>query len=646
MTSTLRKIGRLLLVAAISLLVSEAKAQLKVGDNPTNIKRSAILELESTQQGLLLPRLTDTTTINTLTPPDGMIIYLKTGAPATEGLYVRRNNGWEMMANTATALNNWSLDGNTLTAGQYFGSNNAQDVIFKTNNAEVFRATAAGNLQVSSTAVPAGTTETSVLLLKADGTILQRTISANAFKTAVGNLAVNADNTKNAVNVTANADGSNTVDLPIMVGTAGQQYGFLTYADWQKLQTLSGDNISIDDFTATVAATDANKGAQITFDAATNKYVIKMVAASATQVGIVTTGAQTFGGDKTFANNVNVTGNAVVSGNQTVGGTLGVTGAATLNNTLDVTGATTLNNTLAVTGTSTLNGATTVNNTLHATGATTLDNGVTVTNGGANITGATTVNGNTSFTGNHLQTGDLHVTGNTTLDKNVTLPGIVATSETSNIDVLIKNGTTNQVEYKTLNSAAFDGAIRALVDKASGTAVKDSAITFGIDSVGTNFNLAFDATAGAEKITFNIPSASTANRGLVTSGIQAFGGEKSFANTVAVGTTAVATSTLDVKGSMATQIVSTAADYTATDADNTILAKPATGATVTITLPNATAAIDGRMYTVKKISGGPNATVTIMSNKIEDGATSYSIYNDWSFVTVQALAGTWYIIKH
>lgn len=646
MTSTLRKIGRLLLVAAISLLVSEAKAQLKVGDNPTNIKRSAILELESTQQGLLLPRLTDTTTINTLTPPDGMIIYLKTGTPATEGLYTRANGGWEMMANTATALNNWSLNGNNLTAGQYFGSNNAQDVIFKTNNAEVFRATAAGNLQVSSTAVPTGTAETSVLLLKADGTILQRTISANAFKTAIGNLTVNGDATKNAVGVTANADGSNTVDLPIMVGTAGQQYGFLTMADWQKIQTLSGNNISIDDFTATAAAADVNHGAQITFDPTTSKYVIKMIAASATQVGIVTTGAQTFGGDKTFANNVNVTGNAVVSGNQTVGGTLGVTGATTLSNTLDVTGATTLNNTLAVTGASTLNGATTVNNTLHATGATTLDNGVTVTAGGANITGATSVTGNTSFNGNHLQTGDLHVTGNTTLDKNVTLPGIVATSETSNIDVLIKNGTTNQVEYKTLNSAAFDGAIRALVDKATGTAVKDSAISFATDSIGTNFNLAFDATAGAEKITFNIPSASTANRGLVTNGIQAFGGEKSFANTVAVGTTAAATSTLDVKGSVATKIVSTAADYTAGDADNTILAKPAVGATVTVTLPPATAAIDGRMYTIKKIGGGYTATVTIASNKIEDGATTYSIYNDWSFVTVQALAGTWYIIKH
>jgi hypothetical protein len=53
-----------------------ANAQLKVGDNPTSIQKSSILELESTRQGLLLPRLTDTTAINSLTPPDGMIIFL------------------------------------------------------------------------------------------------------------------------------------------------------------------------------------------------------------------------------------------------------------------------------------------------------------------------------------------------------------------------------------------------------------------------------------------------------------------------------------------------------------------------------------------------------------------------------------------
>jgi hypothetical protein len=40
-----------------------AKAQLKIGDKPTNIQKLSILELESSCQGLLLPRLANTTAI-------------------------------------------------------------------------------------------------------------------------------------------------------------------------------------------------------------------------------------------------------------------------------------------------------------------------------------------------------------------------------------------------------------------------------------------------------------------------------------------------------------------------------------------------------------------------------------------------------
>ena len=49
-----------LLLAALMGAGMLANAQLKVGDNPTSIQKSSILELESTRQGLLLPRLTDT----------------------------------------------------------------------------------------------------------------------------------------------------------------------------------------------------------------------------------------------------------------------------------------------------------------------------------------------------------------------------------------------------------------------------------------------------------------------------------------------------------------------------------------------------------------------------------------------------------
>jgi hypothetical protein len=50
---TLRRV--LLLTGSLLGTFMAANAQLKVGDNPTNIQKSSILELESTRQGLLLP---------------------------------------------------------------------------------------------------------------------------------------------------------------------------------------------------------------------------------------------------------------------------------------------------------------------------------------------------------------------------------------------------------------------------------------------------------------------------------------------------------------------------------------------------------------------------------------------------------------
>jgi len=74
-----------------------ATAQLKIGDNTTTIQKSSILELESTRQGLLLPRLNDTAAINALTPPDGMIIYLT----ADNSLRIRSNGSWKKLASMA-----------------------------------------------------------------------------------------------------------------------------------------------------------------------------------------------------------------------------------------------------------------------------------------------------------------------------------------------------------------------------------------------------------------------------------------------------------------------------------------------------------------------------------------------------------------
>jgi hypothetical protein len=49
--------------------------QLRLGNNPYTVEKSAVLELQSTNQGLLFPRIADTLLINVLNPPDGMVIY-------------------------------------------------------------------------------------------------------------------------------------------------------------------------------------------------------------------------------------------------------------------------------------------------------------------------------------------------------------------------------------------------------------------------------------------------------------------------------------------------------------------------------------------------------------------------------------------
>lgn len=80
--------------------------QLKLGNNPTQINPSALLELESSNQGLLLTRIADTNLINNVTPPgppDGMIIYFTdddgVGIKGTNaGVYQRKDGAWQWIA--------------------------------------------------------------------------------------------------------------------------------------------------------------------------------------------------------------------------------------------------------------------------------------------------------------------------------------------------------------------------------------------------------------------------------------------------------------------------------------------------------------------------------------------------------------------
>jgi hypothetical protein len=91
----MKKTYVLLQFIILLLLVSDVNAQLKLGDQPTSVQKSVILDLQGSngRQGLWLPRISDTTDatgIDALNPPDGVMIFFE---PAQQ-IYIRTNGYW------------------------------------------------------------------------------------------------------------------------------------------------------------------------------------------------------------------------------------------------------------------------------------------------------------------------------------------------------------------------------------------------------------------------------------------------------------------------------------------------------------------------------------------------------------------------
>ncbi|ASZ14465.1 hypothetical protein CK934_27730 [Chitinophaga sp. MD30] len=101
--------------------------QLKLGKNPNQLRRDAILELNSDKQGLLLPRINDTLQTPINTAADGMLIFLT----ADNTLRVRANGIWQKLvpdASTGTGIK--TLNGLNATAQTFAITNNDAALAF------------------------------------------------------------------------------------------------------------------------------------------------------------------------------------------------------------------------------------------------------------------------------------------------------------------------------------------------------------------------------------------------------------------------------------------------------------------------------------------------------------------------------------
>ena len=101
-------LNRLVLLCMLMLLAVYADAQqLKLGINPATIEKSALLDLNSDKQGLLLPRIADYTIAPLNSAPDGMLIYYV----PDKLLYIRKNGTWKKLVDETTAIS--SVNGQT-----------------------------------------------------------------------------------------------------------------------------------------------------------------------------------------------------------------------------------------------------------------------------------------------------------------------------------------------------------------------------------------------------------------------------------------------------------------------------------------------------------------------------------------------------
>ena len=216
--------------------------QLKLGNDPPLIERSAVLELNSSNQGLLFTRIADTNLINSRNPPDGMVIYFT----QTRQLMLRANSAWLGLATgTSIGTGSWLINGNANGAIKKLGNTDNYDLPLVTNNIERMRITATGNVGIGSASfdatnpekllIEAGTTS-SFKLIEARGSInhyLQFNIrNTSSGPNASSDIVASANNgNENANYINMGINSTTFSDASFSIAGANDAYLFSTGND-------------------------------------------------------------------------------------------------------------------------------------------------------------------------------------------------------------------------------------------------------------------------------------------------------------------------------------------------------------------------------------------------------------------------------
>ncbi len=607
----------LLVIALVATAASSALAQIKLGDNPGNLNANALLELESSSKGLLLPRMTTAQVATMTTPPDGMMIF-NTDSTC---ICVRRGGVWRSLCAEGDGQP-WSTTGNSNTnpAQNFVGTKDNQSLVFRTNNAEVMRILTSGNIGIGTT-----TPTNKLHIVSSNNPLRLEGLQDGAVTDSV-----------------MTVDGTGVVRMMKMTDVGANAFtanNGLTKTG--SLVQLGGALIIPTTITTTATNTLAIAGLQggtgvdsvVVADAATG--VLRRMKMSDVGANSIIVG-----------NGLTKVGNLI-----TLGGTLTsatTTLATSSTNVLNITGLQTSATTDSVVTIDAVTGQlrkTTM--AIIGANAFTVDNGLTKTGSnvqlGGPLTAATSIG--TSATNTISYTG---LQGGALTDSvmTITAAGVVKRMTMADVganSIVVGNGLT-----KVGNLITFGGPLTTAttISTSATNTLSLTGLTTGTTTAGDSI-LITGANGLIQRVGINALAAASPDFWLDGGGIRPDGTTDNTERVyrmgdVGIGTTVAPTSKLQVAGSLSMPITTTTGALTLDATHYTVIANCTSGA-VALTLP-AAAACASRIYYITKSDETTNALSFNIPLKLTE-TTNVSSYNFTKRLTIQSDGTNWRVIS-
>ncbi|MEJ6624798.1 MAG: hypothetical protein QNL42_01670 [Flavobacteriaceae bacterium] len=300
----------LLLTACFMLLGITLSAQAKLGDNPTDVNANALLELESTSQGVLFPRMSSTDRDSAFTSdvPNGLLIYNTTEDCLQ--VYNSTQEAWNCLnadSGTASITESYqqlSIDRHiiSLSNGGSVAIPVAPDNQTLTLNGTALSIRQGNTVDFSSIA----NTDSQTLSLTGDVLEISGTNSVSLDDFSQDIVGSNFNTTSNTLTIAISNGASQTIDLSYLdnTGTDSQSIANLSLdaSNTLTIGITGGASDTVDLSTLANSGTDSQSIAELNFNSATNVLTVGVSGGASQTTSLATLGNTTVEGVLTVSN--------------------------------------------------------------------------------------------------------------------------------------------------------------------------------------------------------------------------------------------------------------------------------------------------------------------------------------------------------